>query len=55
MQLNLQSSDFSLLQSDVEEINQLASAGCRERIIPEWELGFTDEFDFSYDECWPKK
>lgn len=55
MQLNFQCSDFLLSQSDMEEINQHASIGSRERIIPEWDLGFSDEFDFSYHQCWPKK
>jgi 2,5-diketo-D-gluconate reductase B len=44
--------DFSLSDEEMEEINRGAKAGKRERFTKEV-YGFEDEFDFSYDECWP--
>lgn len=44
--------DFILSEEDMHKINQRAQGGVRKRILKE-KVGFTDEFDFSYDECWP--
>lgn len=51
---NFDVSDFILSPEEMEEINERAAHGKRERITEKMSLGFTDEFDFSYDECWPK-
>lgn len=53
MKQNLQISDFVLSNEDMEKINQRATKGRRERVTKEAGVGFTDEFDFSYEECWP--
>lgn len=50
---NLEISDFSLTHEEMEEIDQQAKNGERERVTEETGVGFTDEFDFSYEECWP--
>ena len=44
--------DFSLSNQEIQEINKRAQSGKRKRITKE-KMGFTDEFDFSYEECWP--
>ena len=51
---NMDIYDFTLTPEDMEKINNIASKGKRTRITEETGLGFTDEFDFSYKECWPK-
>lgn len=51
---NLDIRDFILSEEEMIEIDHRASMGKRERIMAEDELGFTDEFDFSYEECWPE-
>jgi diketogulonate reductase-like aldo/keto reductase len=50
---NFQINDFLLSDNEMKQIDQQAKTGTRERIIPEWNLNFTDEFDYSYSECWP--
>ena len=50
---NLDISDFSLTQDEMQQIDQRALKGTRFRLEEQHGLGFTDEFDFSYDECWP--
>jgi diketogulonate reductase-like aldo/keto reductase len=50
---NLQIMDFTLSQEDMHEMNERAKLGKRERVTKEDGLDFTDEFDFSYQECWP--
>lgn len=54
IQENFDVLDFSLSDNDMNEINKRAKLGQRERVKEEYGLGFTDEFDFSYEECWPK-
>ncbi len=44
--------DFLLSDEEMKEINQRARSGTRKRLMKE-KAGFADEFDFSYDECWP--
>ena len=46
--------DFTLSEDEMNIIDARAAVGVRERVEADWNLGFTDEFDFSYDECWPK-
>ncbi len=52
MQENLGVEDFTLTKEEMKEIDQRAKDGERKRCIKE-RIGFNDEFDFSYDECWP--
>lgn len=47
--------DFTLSAEDMARIDERASKGSRYRITEERGIGFTDEFDFSYEECWPHK
>lgn len=54
MRQNKQIFDFSLSPEEMNEIDTRAKSGSRERVFLEANLGFTDEFDFSYEECWPK-
>lgn len=51
---NLDIIDFVLSSEDMEKLDQRAQAGTRYRLREGRGLGFTDEFDFSYEECWPK-
>lgn len=51
---NLRITDFSLSQEEMGMIDQRALMGQRFRLKEEHGLGFTDEFDFSYEECWPQ-
>ncbi len=45
--------DFSLSSKEMEKIDQRAVKGNRWRLKEETGFGFTDEFDFSYEDCWP--
>ncbi len=54
MSENLAIFDFKLTEEEMEIINTQAKNGERNRITPEFNLGYVDEFDFSYEECWPK-
>ncbi len=54
IQENINLMDFVLSEEEMKEINKSASLGERERVTLEAGVGFTDEFDFSYEECWPK-
>lgn len=51
---NMQAVDFLLSMEEMEQIDQRAKIGKRTRYAKEI-FGFTDEFDFSYEECWPMK
>lgn len=53
MKQNRDIEDFVLSNEDMEEIDSRAAKGERERISEKAGLGFSDEFDFSYEECWP--
>ncbi len=44
--------DFTLSGEEMALINRQAEEGKRFRLKEEDGLGFTDEFDFSYEECW---
>jgi diketogulonate reductase-like aldo/keto reductase len=50
---NFHINDFTLSKEDMEKINQNARIGKRERIRDKSYFGFTDEFDFTYEQCWP--
>lgn len=54
IQENIAIRDFSLSPEEMEEINVKARAGKRQRMVKE-AVGFSDEFDFSYEECWPNR
>ncbi len=45
--------DFMLTKDEMEEIDRRAKSGERERFCRE-DIGFADEFDFTYEQCWPK-
>jgi 2'-hydroxyisoflavone reductase len=51
---NIDVMNFVLTESDMEEINERARLGQRERVTLDMGAGFADEFDFTYEECWPK-
>jgi GNAT superfamily N-acetyltransferase len=52
---NLDSLNFILSEADMCVINAKARSGKRERITASTGVGFIDEFDFPYEQCWPKK
>lgn len=51
---NLDVMSFSLAPEEMQQIDQKAFLGTRYRLGKEHGLGFSDEFDYSYQECWPK-
>lgn len=53
MKENLDILNFALTREEMDEIDARAKVGARER-LNKGGLGFTDEFDFTYEECWPK-
>lgn len=53
MRQNMDIGDFEISAHDMEEINKRASEGQRERYVGMTAIGLSDEFDFSYAECWP--
>lgn len=56
MQQNKDILDFTLSEQEMKDINARAKVGTRKiRVIGEAVKieGFTDEFDFSYEQCWP--
>lgn len=55
IQENFDVFDFALSQEEMAGIDKIAKKGKRERFTKDMGLGFADEFDFTYEECWPKK
>lgn len=55
MKQNLDVLDFALSEAEMQEIDARAKLGVRERVTVDSGVGFTDEFDFAYEECWPKQ
>ena len=53
MRENLEINDFSLSEEGMQAMDSRAKTGKRHRITLDSNLGFTDEFDFTYQECWP--
>ncbi len=53
IQENFDIFDFKLTDSDMALITNKAIKGKRERVTQERGLGFADEFDYSYEQCWP--
>ena len=51
---NISAIHFSLSEQDMARIDERAKTGTRERVTASMGVGFTDEFDFAYEECWPK-
>jgi diketogulonate reductase-like aldo/keto reductase len=51
---NSEVTNFMLSKEEMEEIDARAARGLRRRFEKE-KMGFVDEFDFSYEQCWPKK
>jgi methylglyoxal/glyoxal reductase len=54
IQENIDLKGFMLSEEEMKEINEKARLGKRERVTLDMGAGFTDEFDFLYEECWPK-
>lgn len=52
IQENRDLDDFFLSDEEMQEIDQRAKGGKRERATVE-NIGFNDEFDFTYEQCWP--
>jgi len=52
-QENLQVHDFRLTGGEMHEINERARRGKRIRFTTQM-IGFEDQFDYSYAQCWPK-
>ncbi|KTD41288.1 aldo/keto reductase family protein [Legionella parisiensis] len=52
MQENMDVLDFSIASEDMQIIHQRAVPGKRFRLQDDYGLGFTDEFDLTYKECW---
>ncbi len=50
---NFEIYDFYLTAEEMRAIDLRAAQGHRLRIHKDYGLGFTDEFDYSYEECWP--
>lgn len=46
--------DFELSPDEMQMIDERAEKGERYRMTKERGLGFTDEFDFTLEQCWPK-
>jgi 2,5-diketo-D-gluconate reductase B len=46
--------DFVLSDEDMQEIDLRARSGKRERVKKSF-AGFIDEYDFTYEQCWPKR
>lgn len=55
IQENFDFMDFSLSDEEMLTINKQAENGTRVRITEEDALGISDEFDYTYEECWPIK
>ena len=51
---NLDSLNFSLSTEEMDQIDHRAAAGKRFRVTEDVGLGFCDEFDLTYQQCWPK-
>ncbi len=47
--------NFTLSQEEIDALNEQAQRGERQRLTSDWDFGFTDEFDFTYEKCWPKQ
>lgn len=54
IQENIDIMSFTISAEDMLMLDKKAAAGQRERLLAEEGLGFTDEFDYSYQDCWPK-
>lgn len=52
---NIDVLDFVLTDEEMNLINERARKGQRERVTLDMGASFADEFDYSYEECWPKQ
>ena len=50
---NIKVDDFWLSDEEMQKIDARAKLGSRKRFVKD-KIGFSDEFDYSYEECWPK-
>jgi len=53
IQENIDVFGFTLSKNEMDQIDQNAKGGQRLRVTVD-SIGFSDEFDFSYEECWPQ-
>jgi diketogulonate reductase-like aldo/keto reductase len=53
MEENLNARNFVLSEEEMRQIDARAVKGARYRLTLESGVGFTDEFDLSYEQCWP--
>ncbi len=51
---NIDIFDFALLPDEMKMIDVRAEKGERYRMTEERGLGFTDEFDYTFEQCWAK-
>lgn len=54
MQENFNVFDFHLSNAEMAAINRVARSGERRRLTKADDAGFEDEFDFTYEQCWPR-
>lgn len=52
---NFEIFDFALSLEEMNQLDRRARIGSRVRISDKNSMGFTDEFDYSYEQCWPKR
>ncbi|MDR3647010.1 MAG: aldo/keto reductase [Candidatus Babeliales bacterium] len=55
MQENIDIENFALSKQEMNLINRKARSGKRQRFTFKDPVEFADEFDFSFEECWPIK
>ncbi len=53
MRANFSVLDFALTDDEMQTIDTQAKKGERTRITLDKGLGFADEFDYTYEQCWP--
>lgn len=53
IQENIAVFDFTLSAEEMEQLDRRARSGQRLRLTLNDELGFSDELDFTYEQCWP--
>lgn len=54
IQQNMDINNFMLTAEEMQAIDGIAATGSR-RGTRQWGLPFHDEFDYSYEQCWPKR
>lgn len=52
---NIDIFDFLLTKEEMDMIDTRALIGQRERVSLDMGVGFADEFDYTYEQCWPRR